>query len=73
MLYCIGRFLGKKVFEKTKKVARAEYSIKKLLWLLTYLTVPGCAKGRGTLLLAYTNDSKPKTGCAKCARGFFYF
>jgi len=34
-------------------------------------TVPSCAKRRGTLLFAYTNTYKPKTGCAKCARGFF--
>jgi len=36
-------------------------------------TVPSCANTRGTLLFAYTNTYKPKTGCANCARGFFYF
>ena len=35
------------------------------------LPVPRCAKGLGTLLLAYTNDNSSKMGCATCATSFF--
>jgi len=31
-----------------------------MLVYIAYLTVPGCAKGRGTLLFAYNNTYKPK-------------